>query len=98
MSDQSECCLCVQVSLAGQTGKAPGSQEVKMLPTAEAGRPDALDTAAAPAPETSPSKPPAAAKHAPGEYCCACSHLAAVLSQVECCHNWRTGKHLLVCE
>ena len=37
-----------------------------MLPTAEAGRPDALDSAAAPAPEASPSKPPAAAKSAPG--------------------------------
>ena len=56
----------MQVSLAGQTGKAPGGQEVKMLPTAEAGRADALDSAAAASSnEAGPSKPPAAAKQAP---------------------------------
>ena len=61
-----DCGIVVQVSLAGQTGKAPGGQEVKMLPTAEAGRADALDTTGADAPgpasQASPAKPPTAAK------------------------------------
>jgi len=57
----------VQVSLAGQTGKAPGGQEVKMLPTAEAGRPDALDQAVSPSNKAGPSKPPAAAKQLQGQ-------------------------------
>ena len=56
-----------QVSLAGQAGKAPGGQEVKMLPTAEAGRADALDLATAPSNDAGPSKPPAAAKQPQGQ-------------------------------
>ena len=48
----------LQVSLAGQTAKAPGGQEVKMLPMAEAGRPDALEAAASSAAsEAGPSQP-----------------------------------------
>ena len=55
----------VQVSLAGQTAKAPGGQEVKILPTAEAGRPDALEAAASSsANEAGPSRPPTAAAQA----------------------------------
>ena len=55
----------LQVSLAGQTARAPGGQEVRMLPMAEAGRPDALDTAASTsANEAGPSRPPAAAAQA----------------------------------
>ena len=57
----------LQVSLAGQTGKAPGGQEVKMLPVAEAGRVDALDQAVSPSNEAGPSKPPAAAKQLQGQ-------------------------------
>ena len=59
--------ICTQVSLAGQTAKAPGGQEVKMLPMAEAGRADALDTATAAASEAGPSRPPAAAQQPQGQ-------------------------------
>ena len=55
----------LQVSLAGQIAKAPGGQEVKMLPMAEAGRPDALEAAAASAAnEAGPSRPPPAVTQA----------------------------------
>ena len=61
------CTFPQQVSLAGQAGKAPGGQEVKMLPTAEAGRADALDLATSPSNDAGPSKPPAAAKQPQGQ-------------------------------
>ena len=53
--------------MAGQAGKAPGGQEVKMLPTAEAGRADASDQATSPSNDAGPSKPPAAAKQPQGQ-------------------------------
>ncbi len=59
--------MCLQVNLAGQTAKAPGGQEVRMLPTAEAGRGDALDSATSPASEAGPSRPPAAARQPSGQ-------------------------------
>ena len=47
------------------TAKAPGGQEVKMLPMAEAGRPDVLDAAASSAAnEAGPSRPPPAVTQA----------------------------------
>lgn len=52
----------LQVSSVGQAAKAPGGHDVKPLPMAEAGRPDAVDAAASSAgSEAGPSRPPSAA-------------------------------------
>ena len=61
-------CNMLQVSSVGQAAKAPGGQEVKPLPTAEVGRPDAVDASASSAgSEAGPSRPPSAAAQSQGQ-------------------------------